>query len=63
MLGLDGFMDSDLLLLRKKVMPLVFGELKAVTFGHDVRGLGIWTEGFQLAKRWRPGRGAWGLAV
>lgn len=49
MLGLDGFMDSDLLLLRKRVMPLVFGELKAVTFAHDVRGLGIWTEGFQLA--------------
>jgi hypothetical protein len=49
MLGLDGFLDAGLLLKRKIVMPLVFGELKAVTYGRDVRGLGIWTEGFQLA--------------
>ena len=49
MLGLDGFVDLDHLFHRKKVMPLVFRELKTVTFERDVRGLGIWTEGFQLA--------------
>ena len=49
MFGLDGFVDSELLLHRKTLMPLLFRELKAVTFERDIRGLGIWTEGFVLA--------------
>ncbi len=49
MFGLDGFVSSDLMLHRKTVMPLVFQELKAVVFERKLRGLGIWTEGFQLA--------------
>ncbi len=49
MFGLDGFVDSELLLHRKVLMPLFFQELKAVTFERDIRGLGIWTEGFELA--------------
>ena len=49
MFGLDGFITSDSMLHRKVVMPLVFQELKAVVFERKVRGLGIWTEGFQLA--------------
>jgi hypothetical protein len=49
MLGLDGFVDSDTMLLRRQVMPLVFHELKTETFEREVRGLGVWTEGFQLA--------------
>lgn len=49
MFGLDGFVDSELLLHRKVLMPLLFKELKGVTFERDIRGLGIWTEGFELA--------------
>jgi GGDEF domain-containing protein len=30
-------------------MPAIFQELKAVTFQNDIRGLGVWTERFQLA--------------
>ena len=49
MLGLDGFVSADLMLHRRVLMPLVFRELKAVVFERKVRGLGIWTEGFELA--------------
>jgi len=48
-LGLDGFVDSDSMLFRKTLMPLVFRELKAVSVAHDKRGLGIWTEAYILA--------------
>ena len=48
-LGLDGFVESDLLLCRRVLMPLIFQELKKVCLKNEVRGLGIWTEGFQLA--------------
>jgi hypothetical protein len=47
--GLDGFASSDLLLHRRSLMPLAFLELKKLCVESDVRGLGIWTEGFQLA--------------
>lgn len=49
MYGLDGFWDGDLMLHRKELMPRIFHELKAVTFANKVQGLGVWTEGFQLA--------------
>ena len=49
MYGLDGYLEPDLFLHRKLAMPLVFSELKAVTFARELRGLGIWTEAFQLA--------------
>jgi GGDEF domain-containing protein len=47
--GLDGFDEEHHLPWRRAVMPAVFQELKAVTFRNDVRGLGVWTERFQLA--------------
>ncbi|HED64542.1 MAG TPA: hypothetical protein ENJ09_03200 [Planctomycetes bacterium] len=49
MFGLDGFVTSDTMLARKELMPLLFHELKTVAFERQMRGLGIWTEGFQLA--------------
>jgi GGDEF domain-containing protein len=47
--GLDGFDEEHHLPWRRALMPAVFQELKAVTFQNDVRGLGVWTERFQLA--------------
>jgi GGDEF domain-containing protein len=47
--GLDGFDEEHHLPWRRAIMPAVFQELKAVTFKNDVRGLGVWTERFQLA--------------
>lgn len=47
--GLDGFDEIHHLPWRRALMPALFQELKAVTFQHDVRGLGVWTERFQLA--------------
>ena len=47
--GLDGFLEGDQVLLRKKAMPAVFQCLKEVTFENKVRGLGVWTESFQMA--------------
>ena len=49
MFGLDGFVTSELMLHRRVLMPLLFQELKAVVFERKIRGLGIWTEGFELA--------------
>jgi len=48
-IGLDGFMKPEETEHRKTLMPTVFAELKAVTFGNDLRGLGVWAEQFQLA--------------
>jgi len=48
-LGLDGFEEEHHLPWRRSAMPAIFQELKAVTFQNDVRGLGVWTERFQLA--------------
>jgi len=47
--GLDAFDQDEHLEHRRRIMPLLFQELKAVTFENDVRGLGIWTEEFVLA--------------
>ncbi len=47
--GLDGFEEEHHLPWRRALMPAIFRELKAVTFQNDVRGLGVWTERFQLA--------------
>jgi GGDEF domain-containing protein len=47
--GLDGFDEEHHLPWRRALMPALFQELKAVTFQNDVRGLGVWTERFQLA--------------
>jgi GGDEF domain-containing protein len=47
--GLDGFDEEHHLPWRQAIMPAVFQELKTVTFQNDVRGLGVWTERFQLA--------------
>ena len=47
--GLDGFDEEHHLPWRRALMPAIFRELKAVTFQNDVRGLGVWTERFQLA--------------
>ncbi len=47
--GLDGFDEEHHLPWRRALMPAIFQELKAVTFQNDVRGLGVWTERFQLA--------------
>lgn len=47
--GLDGFDEEHHLPWRRALMPALFRELKAVTFQNDVRGLGVWTERFQLA--------------
>ena len=47
--GLDGFGEEHHLPWRRALMPAIFQELKAVTFQNDVRGLGVWTERFQLA--------------
>ena len=47
--GLDGFEEEHHLPWRRALMPAVFQELKAVTFQNDVRGLGVWTERFQMA--------------
>jgi GGDEF domain-containing protein len=48
-LGLDGFDEEHHLPWRRALMPVVFQELKAVTFENDIRGLGVWTERFQVA--------------
>jgi GGDEF domain-containing protein len=48
-LGLDGFGAEHHLPWRRALMPAIFQELKAITFQNDVRGLGVWTERFQLA--------------
>lgn len=48
-LGLDGFDEERHRAWRRSLMPAIFQELKAVTFQNDVRGLGVWTERFQLA--------------
>lgn len=48
-LGLDGFDEDHHLPWRRALMPAIFQELKAVTFENDVRGLGVWTERFQVA--------------
>ena len=48
-LGLDEFSDADDHVHRKELMPQIFGKLKRVTFQNDVRGLGIWSEHYQLA--------------
>ena len=47
--GLDGFDEEHHLPWRRALMPAIFRELKTVTFQNDVRGLGVWTERFQLA--------------
>jgi len=47
--GLDGFDEEHHLPWRRALMPAIFQELKAVTFQNDIRGLGVWTERFQLA--------------
>ncbi len=47
--GLDGFGEEHHQPWRRALMPAVFQELKAVTFKNDVRGLGVWTERFQVA--------------
>jgi len=47
--GLDGFDEGHHLPWRRALMPAIFQELKTVTFQNDVRGLGVWTERFQLA--------------
>jgi len=47
--GLDGFDEEHHMPWRRAIMPAVFQELKAVTFQNDIRGLGVWTERFQLA--------------
>lgn len=47
-IGLDRFQEGEAS-HRKAIMPAVFHELKAITFANDVRGLGIWTEKYQLA--------------
>lgn len=47
--GLDGFDEEHHLPWRRALMPAIFQELKAVTFQNDVRGLGVWTERFELA--------------
>jgi len=47
--GLDGFDEEHHLPWRRAIMPAIFQELKGVTFKNDVRGLGVWTERFQLA--------------
>ena len=47
--GLDGFDEEHHQPWRRAIMPALFQELKAVTFQNDVRGLGVWTERFQLA--------------
>jgi len=49
MIGLDGFADSADRNLRQRLMPLVFGELKVVTFERKVRGLGLTQDDFVLA--------------
>lgn len=48
-IGLDGFDEEHHLPSRQALMPAIFQELKAVTFQNDVRGLGVWTERFQVA--------------
>jgi len=48
-LGIDGFDEEHHKPWRRALMPAVFQELKTVTFKNDVRGLGVWTERFQLA--------------
>jgi GGDEF domain-containing protein len=48
-IGLDGFDEEHHLPWRTLLMPAIFQELKAVTFQNDVRGLGVWTERFQVA--------------
>ena len=47
--GLDGFDEEHHLPWRRALMPAIFQELKNVTFQNDVRGLGVWTERFQIA--------------
>jgi len=47
--GLDGFDEEHHLPWRRALMPAIFRELKTVTFQNDVRGLGVWTERFQLS--------------
>lgn len=47
--GLDGFGEEHHQTWRRAIMPAVFQELKTVCFQNDVRGLGVWTERFQLA--------------
>lgn len=47
--GLDGFGEEHHQSWRRAIMPAVFQELKTVCFQNDVRGLGVWTERFQLA--------------
>jgi hypothetical protein len=48
-IGLDGLEAPSDRPHRKTLMPAVFRELKAVTFGNNVQGLGIFTEQYQLA--------------
>lgn len=48
-IGLDGFDEEHHQPWRRLLMPAIFQEVKAVTFQNDMRGLGVWTERFQLA--------------
>jgi GGDEF domain-containing protein len=48
-IGLDRFDEPKEIALRRTLMPAIFKELKAVTFSHDVRGLGVFTERYVLA--------------
>jgi GGDEF domain-containing protein len=48
-IGLDGFDEEHHRAWRRSIMPALFQELKIVTKQSDVRGLGVWTERFQLA--------------
>lgn len=47
-IGLDGFDDLSQVEARRALMPELFRELKRVTFENDVRGLGIFTERYEL---------------
>ncbi|MEW6074006.1 MAG: hypothetical protein AB1726_15600 [Planctomycetota bacterium] len=46
--GLDGY-EGELAGHRRAIMPAVFQQLKEATFASDVRGLGVWTNRYQLA--------------
>jgi len=47
--GLDGFEAPHEGEARRELMPLVFRELKAVTFEKGVRGIGVFNDRFQIA--------------
>lgn len=48
-IGLDGFRGEEDLPGRRALMPAIFKELKAVTFQNDMRGLGIFTDRYEIA--------------